>query len=153
MLQRLTQLGAASIRPLACEHGGPQEAGGKRERAERVLREACKQSERAWLPELRSPCRPDELAALHPGDALVVLDPGAELSLATWARAWLADPARRPLWGGAIVLAVGPEGGFSDGEREALLRDGASPVVLAPHVLRIETAAEAAVAVLAAACL
>ena len=46
-----------------------------------------------------------------------------------------------------LVLVVGPEGGLTEEERGALLEAGAGPVRLGPHVLRIETAAEAAVAI------
>ena len=47
------------------------------------------------------------------------------------------------------MLVIGPEGGFSDEESEALLDCGASSTWLGPHVLRVETAAEAALAVAA----
>ena len=56
MLDRLTQLGAAAIAPLACARAGPhsrEQPANRRERLERVLREACKQSGRTWLPVLR----------------------------------------------------------------------------------------------------
>ena len=46
-----------------------------------------------------------------------------------------------------VVLVVGPEGGFTAEERDAFLREGATAARVAPHVLRIETAAEAALAV------
>ena len=44
-----------------------------------------------------------------------------------------------PPW--AVVLYVGPEGGWSPAEREALLAEGVRPVVLGPRRLRVETAA------------
>ena len=45
------------------------------------------------------------------------------------------------------MVIAGPEGGFDDEELQAL--SFATPVALGPHVLRIETAVEAAVAALA----
>jgi 16S rRNA (uracil1498-N3)-methyltransferase len=47
-----------------------------------------------------------------------------------------------------VLVVIGPEGGFSDGEREAMRRGGLASVSLGPTVLRTETAA-----VVAAGCL
>jgi len=144
MLDRLTQLGAAAIAHLACERAGPHArdpSGARRGRLERVLREACKQSGRSWLPVLAD--APAEAPA-----ELLLLDPHAESTLPTWAletgRAWTAAMPLRVL--------VGPEGGFTASEREHWIARGARPVALGPHVLRVETAAEAAMATLAACC-
>ncbi len=137
MLDRLTQLGATSIAELACERGGLRAAldGTRRTRAERVLREACKQSGRTWLPELRS--APGPIAGTR-----LLLDPTAETSLADRLLAKDRPPER------AWTVLVGPEGGFTDAERAAFVAAGAIPVSLGPHVLRLETAAEAAMAIL-----
>ena len=51
---------------------------------------------------------------------------------------------------GAVTLIAGPEGGFEDGEREAALAAGCRGMRLGPRVLRTETAAVAALAVLQA---
>ena len=47
-----------------------------------------------------------------------------------------------------LALAVGPEGGWSDAERDALHRAGVGATRLAPNILRTETAAEAGAAIL-----
>lgn len=138
MLDRLTQLGAAAIADLASERSGQRPealTGARRARAERILREACKQSGRAWLPELRAePCTAFA--------DRILLDPSAERSLTEWIR---PGPRTRDR---PLSVLVGPEGGFTDAERAAFVADGAVPVRLGPHVLRLETAAEAAMAVL-----
>ena len=138
MLDRLAQLGAASIAELACERSGPRSTARASARAERVVREACKQCGRTWLPEIR------EEPSASPADRLL-LDPSAERSLASWIR-----PGR---WTSAhpLTVLVGPEGGFTEKERAAFVADGAVPVRLGPHTLRIETAAEAAMAILGSA--
>jgi 16S rRNA (uracil1498-N3)-methyltransferase len=149
MLDRLTQLGAAAIAGLPCERAGPRAGpltGPRRERSEHVLREACKQSGRTWLPVLRD--TPGENAA-----DTVLLDPDSSLGLP----AWLAGvPLRAAAWRWTeelpLRVLVGPEGGFTESERERWLSVGAVPVRLGPYTLRLETAAEAAMAVLAAAC-
>lgn len=51
---------------------------------------------------------------------------------------WLGDRAGMGL---PVVVAVGPEGGWTPGEVEAFQKAGFSPVNLGPHVLRAETAA------------
>jgi len=152
MLRRLTQLGAASITPLVTRRGGPQGTPDPGDpRWSRILQDACKQSRRAWLPELGEPRSTLELALARPGTALCVLDPDVGMSLDTWARSIpVQDGGELGTRERPITLAIGPEGGFEDGERDALLARGATAVRVAPHVLRIETAAEAALAVTAA---
>jgi len=151
MLDRLVQLGAAAIRPLAARQRGPGEAPEEASpRLQRVAREACKQSGRAWLPVFERTLTPEELARhLRPGSALAVLDPGAGLSLDTWLRSLRPAPIGLGARESPIVLVIGPEGGFAEEEREAFLVCGASSTWLGPHVLRVETAAEAAMAVTA----
>jgi 16S rRNA (uracil1498-N3)-methyltransferase len=149
MLDRLTQLGAAAIARLPCERAGPHAGallGSRLERSEHVLREACKQSGRTWLPVLRD--APSE----GPGETLL-LDPDAGLGLSAWIggirhveRTWRWTEER------PLRVLVGPEGGFTGAERERWISLGAVAVRLGPHTLRLETAAEAAMAILAAGC-
>ncbi len=151
MLDRLVQLGAAAIVPLECEHAGPQSSpgGARRERLERILREACKQSRRAHLPQLHEPLALEAYLQQRTAARGAWLEPGARTSLPTWLQAPQTAAAsaqrERPL-----TLAIGPEGGFSERERAAFERTGWPALALGPHVLRIETAAEAAMAVAAA---
>jgi 16S rRNA (uracil1498-N3)-methyltransferase len=149
MLARLTQLGVAAVIPLVCERGqGPlREPGAARvEHLRRALREACKQCRRLWTPDLREAVAVAGLRAELPASDLLVLEPRAESSLLAWARARASEPERKP-----IGVAIGPEGGFTEGEREQLRGSGATEARLGAYILRVETAAEAAVAVLAAA--
>lgn len=148
MVGRLVQLGAAAIRPLAARQRGPEEVPEAAPRLERITREACKQSGRAWLPVLEPPLTPEQLA-LRATSAMAVLDPGAGLSLDTWLRSLLPAPIGLGTRARPIVLVIGPEGGLAEDERGAFLERGASLAWLGPHVLRVETAAEAAMAVAA----
>jgi 16S rRNA (uracil1498-N3)-methyltransferase len=70
-------------------------------------------------------------------------------------QAWLADPAGGPppatLAGTACTIIVGPEGGLTEQERTAAIEAGYTPVSLGPNMLRFETAAVAAAAVVEAA--
>jgi 16S rRNA (uracil1498-N3)-methyltransferase len=99
------------------------------ERLGRVARAASAQARRAWLPELSAGHSPATLGDLDPGGA----------------------PALAQLGGGALsgaqrTLAVGPEGGWSPAELDL----GYPEVELGPQVLRAETAAVAAGALMAA---
>lgn len=154
MVDRLVQLGVAALTPLDARASGPKpppdgKSGGLA-RLERIARSALKQSRRTWLPDLRPATDVAARAAALDGSPTAMLDPGAERHLGHWVatadRDRQAGTRTRP-----IVLAVGPEGGFTDDERAAWHEAGATSVVLHPHVLRIETAAEAALAVLTAA--
>lgn len=146
-LERLTQLGVWSVAPLASERvqGHRREPGeARRERSERVLREACKQARRLWTPEFAAPLTPAELGLRARDGATVVLDPEAGIDLLDWARAHPdVGTSARP-----VTVVVGPEGGLTEEERAQLVDDGAHAARLGPHVLRIETAAEAAVGLL-----
>ena len=141
MLDCLTQLGIAAFRPLQCARN----QGFARESAEiraesllRACREACKQSRRSWMPEIRGTVRPAELRSLLAQARSVLLAPHAHQTLHQWGSATAEA---------AIVVIAGPEGGFDEQELQDL--DFATPVALGPHVLRIETAVEAAAAALA----
>jgi 16S rRNA (uracil1498-N3)-methyltransferase len=148
MLGRLVQLGAAAIQPLAAEQGGPERAApADQERTARLLREACKQSRRTWLPELLPTRTPAELLTDGRRATAALLDPGAGLGLDTWLRSLIPGADGLGTREHPLRLVVGPEGGFTAAERDALLSAGVTPVRLGPHVLRIETAAEAALAV------
>lgn len=151
MVDRLVQLGTGAIRPLLAERASPEarsEGSRRDERLRRTAREACKQSGRLWNPELHIA---ESLTTILGRQATVdlVLDPRAAASApAVLAGAPRGGTAERP-----IRLWIGPEGGFSPAESAALDAAGARRLRLAPHVLRIETAAEAAVAVVVAAVL
>lgn len=145
LLDRAVQLGVTRIVPLVTERSGPHArelSPGKRERYERILRTALKQSGRLWCPELAEPEALAVLLARGFAGRAAVLAPRGASTLLTWA---LTPPAAR-----SFELVVGPEGGLTDAEESALVARGAAACRVARHVLRIETAAEAALAVLGA---
>jgi len=90
------------------------------------------QSRRTWLPEVADVATFTDTVA-RPGAALAAA--GGEAA---------PDPAVHRL------VLVGPEGGWSDAEVDEAARRGCARVRLGPHVLRAETAAMAAAALLAA---
>lgn len=147
MIGPLVQLGVARITPLLAKHGGaapaPEEPP---ERWFRIASEACKQCGRAWMPRFSNRMTPEELARSRRDTALAVLDPAGGIALDTWLRSLVPSLVGIGTRGRPIVLVIGPEGGFAPEEREAFLARDATWVKAAPHVLRIETAAQAAMA-------
>lgn len=141
-LQKCTELGAWAFQPLWSERVEVRLKGEKlarrRQHWQGVVASACEQSGRAVLPEVLPPLALSEWSARPANTCRVVLAPGAEKGLA---QIDLASP---------VEVAVGPEGGFSDIEQAMLERAGVVPVHLGPRILRTETAAPAAVAVLQA---
>lgn len=149
MLDMLAQLGVASVQPLDCRQSGPQglpDGGHRRERALRVLREACKQCRRAWFPELAAPCELASWIARVGTRPWAVLDPDAPRRLVDWLEPHARAAAGGASWPQRLAFAIGPEGGFDARELADCAAAGAARVRLAPHVLRIETAAVAAAA-------
>lgn len=147
LVDRLVQLGVARLVPLATERTqGDRDplSPARRERLGRIGRAAAKQSRRAWALELA-----DELefgAWLGGGErvACFLADPGAPRTLLDAIAELPRDP--RGTRGRPLALVFGPEGGFTERERELARAAGAVEVALGPHVMRIETAAEAAAA-------
>jgi 16S rRNA (uracil1498-N3)-methyltransferase len=142
VVQKATELGVAAILPVATARSvvklDRDSKARKLEHWRGIVLAACEQCGRGRLPAVGEP-RPlaDALAAPPPDGLRVVLTPGAPVALAAAARG-----AR------AIELLVGPEGGLEDAEVAAAVAAGFHPCSLGPRVLRSETAAIAAIAVL-----
>lgn len=142
ILQKATELGVAAIMPVVAER---TEVKLDAERAEKrvahwrsVIASACEQSGRARVPTLSAPASLNEAARGIAGDALrLTLDPTGHVSLATM-----------QVTTGAVVVAIGPEGGWSPRDREILAAAGFTGLRLGPRILRTETAGLAAIAAL-----
>ena len=114
------------------------EADSKRQRWQRIAREALQQSGAARLPQIERPIGLTELLERNdPGWVLFFHQ--ARLAAGSLHECLAEAPAR-------LSLLIGPEGGFSGGEVDRLLGSGFMPVYLGDTVLRCETAALAALA-------
>ncbi|EFP06573.1 hypothetical protein CRE_18396 [Caenorhabditis remanei] len=126
--------------------GGAEKAAKGVAKWARIAREASKQSLRARVPEVGAPISSGELraAASDPDRAVIALHPRGERTLSDWAAGFAAGTSRPA----EILLVVGPEGGFSDAELDALESAGAEILVLGTTVLRTSSAGPAGLAVL-----
>ena len=142
VMQKAVELGVTQLVPVLSEYGVVRLEGERRQRRWRhwrgVVIAACEQSGRAVLPSLAPVSElSDWLSHVEEGphELRLVLHPGAQTPLPA-----VDAPA------GGVCLAVGPEGGWSEAELEALEVRGFRRVSLGPRVLRTETAALAALA-------
>jgi len=139
MLEKATELGATRIVPVVAARTDPglaRAAPRRVERWRRVVLEAAQQSRRLAPPEVSEPHSLDQAltTALH--YPRWILDETLPIAH--------CPPTPSP----AAVLLSGPEGGFTDDERQAASRYDFEPISLGPLILRAETAPLAALAVL-----
>lgn len=145
VIQKATELGATRIVPILTSRAVVRldgvRAGQRTIRWRSIAAEAARQSGRADVPEVTEPLAlEDALASSSPAGPRLFVDEEAR-----------DRPLARALDGDApaVTVAIGPEGGWSDEERAAAARAGFTPVGLGPRTLRAETAAIAAVTVVA----
>ena len=139
-IEKCTELGAARIIPVIARRTEAHLAAAAPNRVarwQRIARQASEQSRRASPPEISQPMKLKEAAAV-PGGLRVVL---AESEHAVMLKDVLQS--RSP----GVVLAFGPEGGWTDAELELFRGAGWFFASLGATVLRAETAAIAATAI------
>lgn len=148
MVQKAVEMGVSRLQPVLTRHTQAERVNGARMRANAV--EAAEQCGILTLPEIAPPVPlAVALAALEARQVLVFCDEDAPIADPVGALlAVRPGDQAGPL---AAAVLVGPEGGFSAEERDLLLRH--RPVVrlaLGPRILRADTAAVAALALVQA---
>lgn len=133
LVEHGTEIGVTCFQPLWTARSRPQ--GIRAERYRKVAIAAAGQCARAWLPEVREPL---ELAAFL----------GSELPQTRLLADQAGEAIPTPAADASCVLLVGPEGGFTDEEREQAIANDFAPVRFAQHILRTETAALVGAAIL-----
>jgi 16S rRNA (uracil1498-N3)-methyltransferase len=142
-IEKATELGVATIVPLAAarsEKGLLAAAIKRSQRWEKILIEASQQSRRVRIPLLGPLTDPPDAFASHDAGLKLML---SERSGAAPLRKVLAGPSPT-----ALVLAVGPEGGWVAEEFEAAAATGFLEASLGKLILRTETAVIASLAAL-----
>jgi 16S rRNA (uracil1498-N3)-methyltransferase len=143
-IQAATELGIDRVIPWSADRSISRWEGAKvtkgRDRWQSIVREATKQSIRAWLPSVDELVDIKQLVSQCGAERVLVLEPTAETPLS---RLSVNQNDRRD-----IAVVVGPEGGISPNELAQLSAAGAELVRLGDSVLRTSSAGPAAVAVL-----
>jgi 16S rRNA (uracil1498-N3)-methyltransferase len=144
-IEKCTEIGVARIIPVIARRTDAHLAAAavkRHERWQRIVRQAAEQSRRAAAPEMTAPVKLKELAGLvGEGHTRVVL---AEALAGSGESKRLGDVLHlRP---SEVALAVGPEGGWADGELAWFYEMGWESASLGNTILRAETAAIVATA-------
>lgn len=140
LLEKSTELGVTSVKFIRAERSdkGLERAAEKRiERWRRIAVEASQQSRRSHLPELYQPVRLKEALQTQAESRLFLDEERTGLPLMDM----LKPPAA------SVALMVGPEGGWADHERAEARDAGWAWITMGEHILRAETAAISALAV------
>ena len=144
LIEKCTELGVEAIWPIITQRSVVKPTAASVVKWSRRAIEAAKQSNRSWVPRIEPPFSFDDcMEKSAQFDACTILDP---------------DPSHRPFFdfliakgmNSTILAAIGPEGGWTEQERQRATEAAAVCTSLAPTVLRSETAAVAVCAVASA---
>ena len=127
MIDMLTQLGVFSFTPLICEYSNAKIKQAQIEKWQKIVIESCKQSHRPFLMQLESPIYFKD--CLNKANLVCLDASGQAINKLTINTA--AD----------VALMIGPEGGFSNFERQQIDDNQIAKLSLAESILRVETAA------------
>jgi len=135
MIQKTTELGIQKFIPVLCERSVVREINIKR--AEKIITEACEQSNRIAVPKIQGLQRLDEFIKNFPDNGKIVFcDINSESK----------DLKNKLPKKNPICILIGPEGDFSPLERESILQNRAvKPFTLSRNILRSDTAVISAI--------
>lgn len=142
MAQKATEMGAAVLQPVQTRYTMVSRIKQERLRANAI--EAAEQCNLLGIPEVREIIRLDRLLEQWPADRMLIYcDEAAETASPLAALAEMKP--------GPLAVLIGPEGGFSDDERDLLrTHAGVTAISLGPRIMRADTAAVAALAIIQA---
>jgi 16S rRNA (uracil1498-N3)-methyltransferase len=145
-IEKCTELGVSRIVPVISRRTDSHLAAASTKRVERwqrIARQAAEQSRRAAPPEIAEPINFSEMSNFSRGLRIVLAE--------SEERTLLRDVVKPDAAVSGIVLAIGPEGGWADDELHLFRQAGWISASLGHTILRAETAAMAATAVVASA--
>lgn len=136
VLQKGTELGVSHFVPLVCDR--TEKTGFDAERAVKIVTEAAEQCGRADIPRVREPIRLETaINELQDKTDLYVAEQGSSQALSTQAET--IQPR---------AILVGPEGGWTEAEKQLFVDKNLKHLALSEFTLRAETAAITATAML-----
>jgi 16S rRNA (uracil1498-N3)-methyltransferase len=132
LIEKLTEIGVAVYSPLQTQRSVMHPSDAKMDKLQRYVIEASKQCGRNTLMTIGPLAKWAVYATQQPGPS----------------KRWLAHPGGRPSMElhaahahNDVVIAIGPEGGWTDDEVGLAQKNGWGIVDLGPRILRVETAA------------
>jgi 16S rRNA (uracil1498-N3)-methyltransferase len=140
-IEKCTELGAQRIVPLHAQRTDSHLASASVKRLERWRRialQASEQSRRSVPPEICAPSKPKAAIASYSGLRIVLAESENDIHLGEVLPSDRADE---------VALAIGPEGGWTEDELKLFRDAGWTSASLGPTILRAETAAIAATAI------
>ena len=138
MIQKTTELGIQKFIPLLCERSVVREINIKR--AEKIITEACEQSNRITVPKILNLQRLDDFVKNFPDDGKIIFCDVNSNSKDLNDKLTKKNP---------ICILIGPEGDFSEEERQFIINNkNVISITLAKNILRAETAAIASTTIL-----
>ena len=143
-IEKCTELGVSRIVPVISRRTDAHLAAASSKRVERwqrVARQAAEQSRRASPPEIAVPIKVSEALSLQAALRIVLAE--------SEERTLLRDVVRPHAAEDGVALAVGPEGGWTEDESQSFRQAGWISASLGNTILRAETAAMAATAIVA----
>jgi len=143
-IEKCTELGVARIVPVIAQRTDSHLATAsvkRMERWQRIARQASEQSRRVAPPEIDVPIKVGEALNI-PGTSRILLSEVEDRTL-------LLDAVKSDAPDGSVVLASGPEGGWTESELQAFHQAGWTSASLGGTILRAETATIAAIAIVA----
>ncbi len=136
LVEKCTELNASALVLVNCERAVRRLEPSHTSKLQRIAIEAAKQCGRPWLPVIQAGAplltAVEAWRQASAATRLALADPHASQPMSAWMRINLT--AR-------LGVLIGPEGGWSDEERDTFFAQGAEPVRLGDTILRIETAA------------
>ena len=138
MIQKTTELGIQKFIPLLCERSIVREINIKR--AEKIITEACEQSNRITVPKILNLQRLNDFVKNFPDDGKIIFCDINSKSKDLKNKLTKKNP---------ICILIGPEGDFSEEERQFIINNkNVISITLAKNILRAETAAIASTTIL-----
>ncbi len=129
LVEKITELGVASITPLLCEHSERKVI--KTDRFEKIAIAALKQSQQFFIPKINTIIRFEDFLNQNTYPSYIAHCQNTEKLLL----------AKQSFSAEDITVMIGPEGDFSSTEINLAITKGVLPVTLGPQRFRTETAA------------
>lgn len=140
IIQKAVEVGCSGIIPVTTRYTVVQlekdRAVQKVVRWQTIAREACKQSRRSVVPEIKPVVRYNQLFDQLKGNTIILYENEDHISLRTVVQQMKSSSPEV----GEVNLLIGPEGGFSEDEVNLARQYGAQSAGLGKYILRTETA-------------